>query len=515
MTMTSPYLIEIHAALPRVLGLFNINPISVLYGVGDRYRWAWKGSDFANGTFQSAAHGLALLVQHRLLPDGMDEGSVLNRIHAMIDGVRAITRRNGSLDEILPLESSYCVTALVAFEMLCALDTLQERLNDTQRQRHLDSIAPLIHFLTRARESHGVITNHLAVAAAALTRWQKMTGEDVTRPRNALIQNILQHHSEEGWFREYEGADPGYQTLALDYLADTNAHAPELALQPLLDKACEFLTYCAHPDGSFGGLYGSRNTRFLYPAGLEQLAQTSSHASALAAFARQAHTDKTTVGLAAMDDPNLIPMFTSFCRAAAGASTKHAEATPLPHARAEPFQRHFPMAGWIITKNPHDYSIVNWRKSTIHYVSATHQVCDGGALASDSNQRWFTSQTAGEAARLISADPSHIVIEASLVRYHVSFPTPLNMVVLRLLCVSVMRIPALNALIKQLLVWLLVSRKPTSNNLVRRSITLQPTLHIEDSWIKNPARLTLSPAPCAFHATHMASQGYWQHGDDR
>lgn len=477
-------------------------------GVGDRYRWAWKGTDFANGTFQGAVHGLALLLQHSLLPKGMSEQALLARIEQAIDGIAAITRPNGSLDEILPFESSYCVTALVLFDALSALEILKSRLPNAQR--HLATLTPLARFLARSAESHGVITNHLAVAAAALTLWHKATGEAVIDARDAVLRTILVHHSSEGWFREYEGADPGYQTLALDYLVALDTAEPALQLHKKLQQTCHFLTHCAHPDGSFGGLYGSRNTRFLYPAGIEALATGSPDAAALAGFARRAHAEQTIVGLAMMDDANLIPMFNSFCRAAVVSAQPMASPSTLP-CDGPPLQQHFPQAGWVVTRTNDAYSIVNWRKGAVSFFSPERTMIDGGAAARDERGRWYTSQTAGEGATLVSADDAAIVIDTSLQRYHVQYPSPLQMVVLRLLCLTVMRVPALNACIKRLLVWLLIARKPSARHTLRRTIRLQPHFAIEDAWQRNPDQL--QPTPCAFQAIHMASQGYWQRGD--
>ena len=52
------YQVEINKNLPRLLSLFDNDPSSKSYGLGDRYHWAWGLIDFANGTFQGAVHGL-------------------------------------------------------------------------------------------------------------------------------------------------------------------------------------------------------------------------------------------------------------------------------------------------------------------------------------------------------------------------------------------------------------------------------------------------------------------------
>ena len=42
----------------------------------------------------------------------------------MVQASRRLTRRDGSLEEAFPHEGSYCVTTLVAFDLLCTLELL-------------------------------------------------------------------------------------------------------------------------------------------------------------------------------------------------------------------------------------------------------------------------------------------------------------------------------------------------------------------------------------------------------
>ena len=195
----------------------------------------------------------------------------MNLISSIISGTSEITRRNGSLDEILPYESSYCVTALAAFDILSALKILRNELPQNTFIEHLNVVYPLINYISANDEKHGIITNHLSVAAAALALWSNVSGDGVDSVLDDKIDRILDARSNEGWFQEYYGADPGYQTLALDYLSSLDKEKPDYRLAPLLRDSLDFLRYMAHPDGSFGGLYGSRNTRFLYPAGVEEM----------------------------------------------------------------------------------------------------------------------------------------------------------------------------------------------------------------------------------------------------
>ncbi|WP_193370352.1 hypothetical protein [Pelagibius marinus] len=511
------YLDDIHAALPRVLALFDTNPASRTRGIGDRYRWAWKGLDFTNGTYQGAAHGLAALLAAGLLPDWLPRESVLARIDDIFAGTARLVKKDGSLDEILPNESSYCVTALVAFDLLRTLALLRDVVGEEKRKGYLDVVSPMVRHIAESRESHGIISNHLSVAAAALGRWQMETAQDVSAPLRALLSFILEHRSPEGWFKEYEGADPGYQSLTLDYLADLDRVMPELGLGPKLAATMEFLSWCCHPDGSYGGLYGSRNTRFLYPAGIEELAHEVPAAAAIAGFMRQSHSDRAVVGLAAMDDPNLIPMFNSFCRAAAAAAER-----PLPQAEPLPFEqdgsdlKRFDDAGLVFERSDGCYTVVNWRKGGVvqRYSGSSSQV-DAGVCARDREGHWYTGQLAGEETKIEWPSRDTLCIEGPLTKYHVSLPSPLDFIVLRILCLTAMRFRWSRDAIKRILVHLLITRRRSAKAVFRRIIRFRPAFSIEDKWVVPAEGIERVESAKAIQAIHMASQGYWQRSDDR
>ena len=131
-----------------------------------------------------------------------------------------------------------------------------------------------------------------------------------------LLNIILNNQSSEGWYPEYEGFDPGYQSLCLNYLADIYVQEPSLKLKKSLEKAINHLSYFAHPDGSFGGIYGSRGTRFYFPSGIILLSKYIKKAKDLALFMEKSINNKSVVTLQSLDDTNLIPMFNSYVWAA-------------------------------------------------------------------------------------------------------------------------------------------------------------------------------------------------------
>lgn len=517
MKQDNAYLTEIEIVLPRLLALYDRDPTSATWGVGDRFYWAWKLIDFGNGTFQGAAHGLARLLAAGLLPGWITEQAVLRRIDAMFAGAQALTRANGSLEEAFPYESSFCVTALVAYDLLSAIDLLGDRLTPADRERYIGIIRPMRRFLGYADETHGLISNHLATGVAALLKWNVVTGQtDDTRARH-LLDRILQAASAEGWFREYQGADPGYQSLCTYYLADVARMRPDWSLQDTLATSIRFLWHFAHPDGSFGGYYGSRNTRFFYPAGVEALAAGVPEAAALAHAMRESIAQRQTVTLSTMDEPNLIPMFNAYCWAAAEMAARGVSTLPpvLP-ARTGVRQRiRFEQAGLLVDAGPSHYTIVSLHKggACYHFVNGRRARIDAGVLARARNGKWYSSQSY-QLAPVCSVDGDRVTVTAPLVRVNRQLPGPLQFAVLRVLTLTLMRSLVLGNLIKQMLVKMLITGARPSGASNRRTIVLGPDMTISDALEGDRQGLERVDQP-EFSAIHMASQGYWQLSDEQ
>jgi len=130
-------------------------------------------------------------------------------------------------------------------------------------------------WMLRHQES-GQLANHQALGALALFNVHQLTGEARFRTGSEeLAQLTLAWQNPEGWFQEYEGADPGYQTCSISFLAKLRRKTGDDRLTVPLRRAAEFAAHFMHPDGSYAGEYGSRNTHHFYPHGLELLAAES------------------------------------------------------------------------------------------------------------------------------------------------------------------------------------------------------------------------------------------------
>lgn len=510
----SPYREQLLFTLPRILGYFDANPLSRTLGYGDRRFWSWKLADFPNGTFQGAARGIAHMLDAGLLPLTVDENRVLQKIEDIFLATSKIKDRDGSLVEAFPYESSYCVTALVAFDLLATIELLGERLRPQQRELYLSVVAPLIGFIERHCERHAVITNHLATAAAALLRWSVLTGAP-SAPAEKALERVLRAQSSEGWFIEYGGADPGYTTLTIDYLADIHVLRPQLGMQEPLHRAIQFLWHFAHPDGSFGGIYGSRNTRFYFPAGIEALASQFPEASALSAFMRNSIKTHRTVTLAGMDDLGIVPLFNSYASAAAScvANRVKAPCPVVPALERKKLSKDFPDAGLHIRADKNYYAIVATRKGgAVQWYSEPgfHEQLDLGVIAQDEHGNAYTTQHLQD-SNSIDVGPSKIVVTAPFSRYLQLLPTPFKFLILRVLNMSVMRIPICRELVKKMLVRVLITNRAPMSVRNRRTIHFNDTIVIHDEWTEEPSpQLTRTKVGGAFSTIHMASQGYWQ-----
>ena len=519
--MTNHYFEEIKSNLPRILSLIDCDKTSKSYGIGDRYYWAWGLIDFGNATFQGCAHGFARLWKSDLWPYNTSEKVFLRRIDSLFKGTKFLTRKDGSLEEAFPLEGSFCVTASVAFDLLCSIDLLSDLLSNEKRNEYIAIIRPLINFLIKNDETHAIISNHLATALAALIRWVHIVGKDTKANERALqlLARILKHQSDEGWFKEYEGADPGYQSLCLSYLADVHLLRKDLNLLNPIAKSIRYLQYFVHPDGSFGGHYGSRCTRFYYPSGLLALAQEVPEAALISTFMAESISKNQVVQLSCIDEPNLIPMFNSYAWAA---SLKNSDVDDLnleyleslPCQRKEPFRNNFQDSGIIIDRGTDHYSIINYKKGgvTHHFIGNSLVQEDSGVVIQSRNGNLGSNHFYDPSQR-VSLEDDCLVIRNQIAEMPKRLTTLSKFLILRILCISVFRFSNFRELVKILLVKYLITKPKLWPFWNVRKIQMGNNLKISDQctlksgYVKSSSSLPFVPF-------HMASQGYWQIQDE-
>ncbi|MBC3765014.1 hypothetical protein [Neptunicella marina] len=506
---------QVHQVLPRALAMFDNDCVSATYGVGDRLYWAWGIKDFANGTFQGMVNGLSRLLINKQLPQQVDPQSIANRILAILQSTTGLMRKDGSFEEAFPYEGSYCVTALVLYDSLVAIANLTELVKKEELDALLQVLSPAAQYLVNHDETHGVISNHLATAAAALVRWQLLTGENTEAKIQQLIGIIRANQSQAGWLKEYAGADPGYQTLCLYYLADVDAHRPDLNVYELVEPAIVFLSYFIYPDGSIGGLIGSRNTRVYYPAGLHYWAQKDAMAAAIAVQMQTSIAQNHTVTLAAIDESNFAPLFNSYCWACEfEAQLQQPQQVSLP-CYQPPFKKLFAQRDTqiLIEKSAQHYTLVNIAKGgCVMRFSQQHlDYCDAGVFISCknaiySNQQLMTNQ--------YDYQNEQLTIHSSLYPHSQTHLSPIYLIALRCLNLTLLRSYFLREKLKQWIANKVVTGSRKSIGTVVRTIKLGETLSLQDE-VNCRHKWTSLQTNSVSSCFHMASQGYWQSQDDK
>lgn len=522
MSKENLYLEEIVKNLPRILSLIDNDKTSCGYGLGDRYYWAWGLTDFGNGTFQGIANGLAQLWVSGLWPFETSFNTFAERIDSLFLGAKKLTRKNGSLEEAFPNEGSYCVTALVAFDLLVTIDLLHQLIDQKKKQEWISIVEPLVRFLIKNDETHAFISNHLATAAAALFRWYDLTDQESGASTKAelLVSRILKNQSKEGWFKEYEGADPGYQTLCTYYLADLHLKQKHLKLLDPLAKSLQFLWHFAHPDGSFGGYYGSRSTRFYNPAGILALGEEIPEARALSSFMIRSIKESRVVTLSCMDEPNLVPMFNSFAWSASLVKkfSANKESFPkdlnLPCNDRNPLREDFSHAGLLVDRGAEYYSIINYKKGGVvqHFVDHKLELVDTGAVFKSSQGKFGSNQNFDPNLKY-EMNENKVAIHNQVTEMPKQLPSCLQFLLLRICCFTIFRSSLIRELTKRFLVKYLITKPKKWPFWNEREIILGKSLEIQDKHqeVKGFTKLENSKP---FVAIHMASKGYWQIQDE-
>ena len=379
------YLKTALADVPRLLGSIDRNPYRPTYGCLDRQFWHYRTSPFPSEMYQEGALPLALVYATKL-PDNRWHGN--ERIRELaIAAIRFAARschRDGSCDDYYPFERALGAAVFSLQATARAYQVLD-----------LDDAELATWFERRARwiidhDESGRLSNHHALAALGLLRVAEITGKQVYRDAaEARVCQVLDWQSDEGWFEEYGGADPGYQTVTIDCLAKIRRATGDDTLDDPLRRAVAFARCFLHPDGSYGGEYGSRGTYHFYPHGMELTAAENPDAADLAdgflqslAVERQASFSDDRLFIHRM--ANLIEAYVDWSPVRPAASeTPENESTHI-----------FSKAGLLVRRSDSDQTVVSMARGGVfkHFTPAGAVVTDAGLIVETTDGRVAVSQ---------------------------------------------------------------------------------------------------------------------------
>ena len=496
----------------RLASLLDRNPFSATRGSFSRTHWAWKFEDFPFPRLQEGLYALARLYA---LP-GADHvfhqrADVTRWIEWGLEYWLSRQHANGAFDEAYPFEQCVAATAFTSFYVGHAFILHREHLSSSLRSRVTGALRSAGDWLIENDETHGVLSNHLAVAVAALELVARTCG-DARHSRRAreFLRRIFDHQSAEGWMKEYDGADIGYGTHGVFYLAAYWQMTGCEETLGALRRCARFLACFVHPDGTIGGEYSSRNTEFYYPAGFEILAAQCPASAGIAAHMRRAITERRVCGVWAMDTFNFMPMLNNLLFAM-DASKEGNVAEPVAFESA-PFSKYFDECGLWVVNSELRYVIIGLSKGgtvsvfdkKLRRLSARH----AGIVAAAGTSRFTSQDYTLQPAVTWSEDGGAATINVPWKNMSQLVFSPMLFVAFRLFNLSIGRLPSASRWLKKLLVRVLISRgrRPP----VVHSRTLRVTaeaIQIEDD-IAMPAKVENLVVAAQFASIHMGSSLY-------
>jgi len=362
---------QILRGIPRILAALDRDAMSYTFGSFDREYWSWATKDFSNIDLQRAIYPLTLIYLNDF------EGNQYHGRQKLLKWILGAVKfwiqqqkTDGSFDHHYPNEYSYVGVAFTLYEISEAYRAFMEvgtELPGTLHEAWLNAMKHAASFIMRHDESHAFISNHRAGAACALYCMFLITGENQFQTRAfELMKMIWDNQSSEGWYLEYSGADPGYQTLDTYYQANFYRLTGDSETLERLRSSLKFLIYFFHPDGSVGGEYGSRNCPLYYPSGFELVMDEIPEASAIAFIGAEGIQSDANPTLTGMDIRNFVPMLSSYVQAffsARGNGNREGGVMDLPFQRE--FEIYWPKAQLYVRSKSGFYTIVGLSKGGV------------------------------------------------------------------------------------------------------------------------------------------------------
>jgi len=501
---------------PRVLGLMDREPFSPTRGCCDRTFWAWKFVDFPGARFQESLCVLGFLYRTPLARSPFFQNPrLLEWIGYGLEFWSAVQHRDGSFDEAYPFERSLAATAFTTFYVGEALEFVSAALSRDVLARAHDTAVRAGQWLLRNDETHGFLSNHLAAAAAALYHVYRLSGDQAFEKRSRYFRDkIVAHQSQEGWYEEYGGADPGYQTHGSFYLARYWQLSGDEELAESLGRATRFLAHFVHPDGSLGGEYTSRNTQTYYPAAFEMLARRDRTAAWIADEMRPSVCSGQAAGLAGVDAYNYFPFLNNYVFAYLACSGTAAVPAAPPTGWDQEGLSWFPAAGLARVRRRRYDAYVGVAKGGVLKIfdrsSRRLVYSDCGYVGRLTTGKVFSSQHEDH-ARAMDVQPDHIRVEGGFME--ISRPTmkPRTFLLFRLFTLTVGRTKAVGRILKRFLVKVLIYRKRSVDLRFTRTIDFEDQAVIISDHIAGAAGSRVADLRCheRFTTIHMGSSRYF------
>jgi len=466
----APFVLE---AAPRLLSDLDREPHSKSYGSFDRDHWSWKFRDFPILMTQWALYPLALL--WRLdLPGSIYCGSpqLLGWTLAALRELCARQHASGAWDAIGPNNQDYGGALGSIYYLSETARVLGDALPGPDRVQIAGCIERAARFARRSAEDHAFVSNHQALYALGWRAAGEWTNDaECARRSDETLGEILARQHADGFYAEYAGFDPGYETLGIQYLARLWEQTRDERLLASLRRAVAFFAHAVHPDGSVGGAYGSRRTRLYFPAGFEILASEIPEAAGVAEFVRARLARGEVVTPAQVDAQNAYVVNLSYLHACTATAPPLASA-PLP---CEVLRGDQLFSSGLLAAGTGAYygvfALGRGGAGRVH-ARATGELAyeDAGLVVRDRSGLHASGLARTEFRRIAEGDYE---AEGALGIVQQEQLTPLRFLGLRVLNLTLFRSPALGRWVRRRVIERLITRSPQSPFRFTRRISLR------------------------------------------
>lgn len=502
----NPFLDESRRGLRRLLGLLNRNGYSPTYGSFDRPFWHYRAvTGFESATMAQGVLPLALAWSDPIFGrEYAGNPALLGLLEAGLEHWASLQHPDGSFDEWYPFERSHVATAFTAYAVSEAMLLAGARLGDGTRARILDALRRAASWLSVHLDDQ--VLNHTAGAVPALANILALTGDESLREgldRNLALMAAKQ--SPEGWFLENGGFDAGYLSLSLDYLWHHHERTGDPRSRALCEKASIFLDDLVHPDGSSGGEYASRNTKYLMPRGLVAAAPSLPRVAAVLARYACALTEGRAVVPSTADDRYFVFFYLPNWMMAAQAVAQRGWPVPLPPSAPEgrpgtPGASHHPEAGLVVRRTGDAHLVLNYRKAGLYKLFRRGaegwavDAADDGMFLRDHEGGVYSTQflSDGEAEAAIDGQGMGTIrIRAPFKKVNYNLPLTNLQIPFLAYAHTLGRFSGVNALFERTVKNLFIRKPSGSPYLLERTIRLEGDRIVISDRIEGPRGMTV------------------------
>lgn len=434
------------AGIPRLLSLMDRNDFSPTYGCMDREFWLCRSTDFPSSIAQFGVHALALAYASEM-PDNpyYQQPMVRKWVVAALDYWTKIQKGDGSFDEFYPNERGWAgPTGFLVYALTNAYRLIGggEALGGELDARFRAAVRRGGLFLAD-RDEHGVLANHHAMAVLPIYEAYDLLGDpELLAGFKVRLDHFLSFCHPEGWCLEYDGADLGYLSATVSFLGKLRLRGyTDERVERVIERAVEFSSHFAYPDGHYAGTLGSRQTLHFYPHGYELLAGLDEPSSPLAAAVAERMLRGLSEGKLVppeiMEDRYFVYRVPEMLLSYVDHGGRPAELPELPYQR-QGYRKFWPGARMAVDRGQRHYLCVNLaRGGVIKLFDAEKELVrlsDAGVIAILDNDKAVTTQWIDVAHEVRSELDGKLELEVRGEMHYVASKNfdPIKMIIFRL-----------------------------------------------------------------------------------